>query len=79
MKATLIKIAPPPPPPDGVNLEMTVREAQIMKALVGGILFGGGEVDEFTRAVWRALEAIPEVRASDETFSDLFAGNVRAR
>lgn len=59
----------------GVTLEMTLREAEILKALVGGIGLGGvGVVDDMLSETFYALKAAGVGAGDDKTesFSDFF-------
>jgi hypothetical protein len=58
-----------------VTLEMTLGEAEVLRALVGGIEFGTtGRVAQSMRDLFHALKAAGV--NPDETFSDFFTGKV---
>jgi hypothetical protein len=71
----------PPPVEPTVTIEMSMREAQILRALVGGIdgaYYKSAEAGPTVVAFWKQL-AVAADPGSTETFSDLFEGSVRCK
>ncbi len=70
-KATWLNYVPITPPPNVLNLELTLREAEILRAVAGGILGSHFGPQGVMKGIYYALEDAGVIRADIYMSGDL--------
>lgn len=74
--ATVKRTTPIPPPPE-IVLTLSLEEAAVLKAVIGGIA-GRSALRDYTNLVWSALDEVVEINYADVFTTIVYLRDIEA-